>query len=231
MTIVDYALDGPVARITLDDGKANVMSLAMQTAIHRALDQAEADRAVVVLAGRDGMFSGGFDLAALAGGGHNARAMVIGGFELSHRILGFERPIVVACTGHAVAMGAFLLLSGDYRIGTKRPAKFTANEVAIGLTMPRSALEVLRQRLTPAAFVRAAMLAEIFTPANAVEAGFLDRVVEDHELLPAALETARRLAELDQAAYKATKLRARSHLLEALRAATVQDGYDLEQFL
>jgi enoyl-CoA hydratase len=227
MAMVHYELHGSVATIGLDDGKVNVMSLDMQAEIHAALDRAESDQAVVILTGRDRVLSAGFDLQVLTAGGPAAASMVIGGFELAARILAFPRPIVVACTGHAIAMGSFLLLSGDYRIGTTNPAKFTANEVAIGLTMPRAALEILRQRLTPAAFVRAAMLAEVFTPTNAVEAGFLDQVVPPSELASAAREVATRLASLDPVAYSATKLRARASLLIDLRAAIDTDTSEL----
>jgi enoyl-CoA hydratase len=231
MGAVRYELDGPTATITLDDGKVNVMSLDMQAEIHAALDRAESDQAVVVLTGRDGVLSAGFDLQMLAAGGSAAASMVIGGFELAARVLAFPRPVVIACSGHAVAMGSFLLLAGDYRIGTTNPAKFTANEVAIGLTMPRAALEVLRQRLTPAAFVRAAMLAEVFTPTNAIEAGFLDQVVPPLELVAVTREVATRLASLDPEAFAATKLRARSDLLIGLRAAIDADAAELARRL
>jgi enoyl-CoA hydratase len=219
MARVSYQLNDSIATITLDDGKVNVMSPDMQAELHAALDQAESDRAVVVLSGRDGMLSAGFDLKVLASGGQAAASMVIGGFELAARMLAFPRPIVIACTGHAIAMGSFLLLSGDYRIGTTSPAKYTANEVAIGLTMPRAAIEILRQRLTPAAFVRASTLSEVFTSANAVAAGFLDEIVAPDELISAAHDAASRFALLDPTAYAATKLRARSGLLDALRQA------------
>jgi enoyl-CoA hydratase len=231
MTRVSYALTGSIATVTMDDGKANVMSPAMQAELHGALDQAESDDAVIVLTGRDGMFSAGFDLNVLGGGGTEAASMVIGGFEIAARMLAFPRPIVIACTGHAIAMGSFLLLSGDHRIGTTNPAKFTANEVAIGLTMPRAALEILRQRLTPAAFVRAAMLSEVFTPANAVEAGFLDQVMPADELAGVAQEVATRLASLPPAAYAATKLRARARILADLRAAIDADATELNSLL
>jgi enoyl-CoA hydratase len=164
--LVDYRMADSVAAITMDDGKVNVMSLAMQQEIHAALDRAERDTAVVLLSGRDGVFSAGFDLPVLRAGGPDALAMVRGGFELAARVLGFPFPVVIACTGHAMAMGAFLLLSGDYRIGGAGEYKLTANEVAIGLTMPRAAIEILRQRLTPAAFNRATLLAEVFRPAD-----------------------------------------------------------------
>ena len=174
---VRYELHDTVATITMDDGKVNVMSPPMLQELNAALDRAAADRAVVLLSGRPGVFSAGFDLAAApggrpGGGRHAARRVRAGG-----ALLAFPMPVVIACTGHAVAMGVFLLLSGDYRVGAAGDYESTANEVAIGLTMPRAAVEILRQRLAPAHFNRAVMLAEPFSPANAVEAGILDRVV------------------------------------------------------
>jgi enoyl-CoA hydratase/carnithine racemase len=221
--LVGYELEDGIATVTMDDGKVNVMSVPMLADVNAALDQAEADRAVVVLAGRDGVFSAGFDLPVLRAGGSRAVSMVRAGFELAERLLAFPLPVVMACTGHAVAMGAFLLLSGDYRLGASGTYKLTANEVAIGLTMPRAAVEVLRQRLTPAHFNRAVTLAEPFSPANAVEAGFLDQVVEPDELHHAAHDIAVQLTKLDLDAHKASKLRARHHALEALRAGIETD--------
>jgi enoyl-CoA hydratase len=221
--LVGYELEESVATIVLDDGKANVMSLPMLTEIGAALDRAAADRAVVVLTGRDGIFSGGFDLKVLRAGGSEAIAMVRAGFELAERVLAFPMPVVIACPGHAVAMGAFLLLSGDYRIGVRGAYKFTANEVAIGLTMPFAAIEILRQRLAPAEFSRAVMLAETFSPEAAVEAGFLDRVVESSELQTAARATAVALSSLDMRAHAETKLRARAHTLDAIRVGIDAD--------
>ena len=148
--LVSYQLDDSVATITMDDGKVNVLSLSMLTELDVAFGRAAADRAVVVLTGREGVFSAGFDLPVLRAGGTEAADLLRAGFDLAARLLAFPTPIVVACSGHAVAMGAFLVLSGDYRIGARGPFKITANEVAIGITMPRAAVEICRQRLTPA---------------------------------------------------------------------------------
>jgi enoyl-CoA hydratase len=221
--IVDYRLEGSVATITMDDGKVNAMSLRMITEVNGALDRAVADRAVVVLAGRPGVFSAGFDLPTLRAGGYEAATMVRAGFELAERVLAFPTPVVVACTGHAVAMGVFLLLSGDYRLGADGPFKITANEVAIGLTMPRAAIEILRQRLAPAHFNRAVTIAEPFSPANAVEAGFVDRVVGTAELPDVAHAIAMQMAGLDMVAHGASKLRARGATLAAVRAGIDAD--------
>ena len=149
-TLVSYQLEDSIATIAMDDGKVNALSLQMLTELNAALDRASADRAVVVLTGRDGIFSAGFDLTVLRAGGSDASAMLRAGFALAKRMLSFPTPVLIACTGHAVAMGVFLLLSGDYRVGAGGPYKITANEVAIGLTMPRAAVEICRQRLTPA---------------------------------------------------------------------------------
>lgn len=222
-TLVTYRLEDSIATITMDDGKVNVISLGMLTELNAALDRAAADRAVVVLSGREGVFSAGFDLSVLRAGGSESIAMVRGGFELAERVLSFPMPVAIACTGHAVAMGVFLLLSGDYRVGAAGSYKLTANEVAIGLTMPRAAIEILRQRLAPAPFNRAAMLAEPFSPDNAVEAGFLDRVVEPAELQGVARMTAVALSTLDMHAHAASKLRARQCTLSAIREAIEAD--------
>ena len=216
--LVSYELQDSVATITMDDGKVNALTLQMFAELNAALDRAAEDRAVVVLAGREGRFSAGFDLSALRAGGDDALAMLRGGFELSVRLLSFPTPVVIACTGHAIAMGVFLVLSGDYRVGAAGPFKITANEVAIGMTLPYTAVEICRHRLTPAHFDRAIILAEVFSPDDAVAAGFLDRVVPAGDVVQAALAAAGDLAKLDMAAHAATKLRARHDALEAIRA-------------
>jgi len=223
MPLVNYHLDDVVATITMDDGKVNALSPAMQAGLNKALDQAEADGAVVVLSGRDGVFSAGFDLGVMRGGGDEAVSMVRGGFDLAHRLLSFPTPVVVACTGHAIAMGVFVLLSGDYRVGADGPYKLVANEVAIGMTLPRAAIEILRQRVAPAHFNRAAILAEIYTPSDGVEAGFLDRVVEPSQVLAVSREMALAFSKLDIAAHAATKRRLREQTLAVISGEFAAD--------
>jgi len=222
-TRVTYRCDNGVATITMDDGKVNALSPAMFAELNAAFDRAAADGAAVVLSGRDGVFSGGFDLGVLKGGGLDALAMLRAGFELAERLLSFPAPVVVACPGHAIAMGFFLLLSGDYRIGAAGPFRLVANEVAIGLTMPHAAVEICRQRLAPAAFNRAIILAEPFSPEDGISAGILDRTVDAADLLATAQAVAAQLAQLNRPAHAASKLRARGQTLTALRAAIEAD--------
>jgi enoyl-CoA hydratase len=219
-----YELKDSVATITMDDGKVNAMSIPMLSALNAALDRAIADRAVVVLTGRPGLFSAGFDLKTLAAGGPDAQKMVTTGFALAYRMLSFPTPVVVACTGHAIAMGVFLVLAADYRIGIDGPFKIGANEVAIGLTMPHFGIEICRQRLAPAHFNRAVIFSEMYSPAEAVPAGFLDRVVPAADLLNEAQKFAAAASKLNMTAHSTSKRRLRDQTLKAIRAAIDSDG-------
>lgn len=221
--IVNYEKKDAIAAITMDDGKVNVMSVEMLSALNNALDRAAADGSVVLLTGRPGVFSAGFDLSILTAGGPNAHKMVKMGFELAERILSFPTPVVVACTGHAIAMGVFLVLAADYRLGADGPYKIGANEVAIGITMPHFAIEICRQRLTPAHFNRAVTFSEMFNPTDAVSAGFLDRVVPPSDLQSEAQKVAAALTKLNMSIHAAAKLRAREQALRAIRAAIEAD--------
>ncbi len=216
---VTYQLDGPIATITMDDGKVNALSISMLREVHSAFDQAERDGAVVIFTGREKFFSAGFDLNVFSAGLEPTLEMLTLGATLAERMLGFARPVVVACNGHAVAAGSFLTLAADLRIGCEGPFKLGLNEVAIGLTVPWFAIELARQRLTPAHFDRAVVSATMYGPDEAVQAGLLDRVVPTAQLADAAREAAAGLAELNVQAHTATKLRARAGALAAVRSA------------
>lgn len=224
--IHDELVDG-VTTITMDDGKANALSPTMQEAINECLDRADAAEAAVVLAGRDGRFCGGFDLQVMSDGGEATVGMVIGGFELALRMLERPQPTVIACTGHAMAMGAFLLLSSDHRIGAAGPYKIAANEVAIGMTLPHTAIELMRLRLTPAALQQSAVLATTFDPESAVVAGYLDRVDQADNVVAAAREAAAGFLALDARAHRSTKRLVREPAAAAIRGAIDRDRNEL----
>ncbi len=216
--IVRYEFVDGVATLHLDDGKANVMSTTMLGAINTALDQAEADAAIVVLAGRTRFFSAGFDLGVIAKRNDETITMLRGGFELAIRLLSFPSPVVAACTGHGLAMGSFLLCSMDYRVGANGPFKIGANEVAIGMTMPISAQAIVDLRLASNYITRAIALAEIFDPTTACEAGFLDEVVDPEHVIARAQEIARSFIALDRKAHLATKMKMRRDTIAVMRA-------------
>ena len=221
--LVSYHLEDGIATLTLSNGKVNAISPDVIDAFNAALDQAEQDRAVVIITSQAGILSGGYDLKVMTAGPEQAVALVTKGSTLARRLLAHPFPIVVACSGHAVAKGAFLLLSVDYRVGVEGPFSIGLNEVQIGMTMHHAGIELARNRLRRSAFHRSVINGEMFSPLNAVDAGFLDKVVKPEELQAAALEAARQLKKINMKAHKNTKLKVRKALLETLDNAILLD--------
>ena len=221
---VTYARSGAVGKIVMDDGKLNVMSPGMLAALHRAFDAAEQDGTAVILTARGKAFSAGFDLKAFSHGSpQEVYAMLKQGAELALRLLSFPAPVVAACNGHALPMGAFLLMASDLRIAADGPYGIGMNEVAIALTVPRFAIELARSRLTPPYFNRAITTGQMFSPAEAVVAGFVDRTVPAAELEAAAQQAAEALAKIDRPGHVASKLHAREPTIAAMRATIDRD--------
>jgi enoyl-CoA hydratase len=221
--LISYQLDDGIATLTLSNGKVNAISPDVIAAFNAALDQAEKDRAVVIITGQPGILSGGYDLKVMTSGPQAAVSLVTAGSTLARRLLAHPFPVIVACPGHAVAKGAFILLSADYRIGVEGPFSIGLNEVQIGMTMHHAGIELARDRLRRSAFHRSVINGEMFDPASAVDAGFLDKLVKPEELQEAALAAARQLKKINMTAHKNTKLKVRKALLETLDNAIIQD--------
>ena len=222
--LATYSFEEGISTITLDDGKANVMSVQMLEEINVALDDAERQGGAVILTGREKMFSGGFDLSVFkAGDQKQTYTMLSNGARLAERLLSFPLPIITACSGHAVAMGIFLLVATDYRIGVQGGSKFAANEVAIGMTVPHFAIRVLRQRLTPQQLNKAVNFAYYFSTEEALQAGIIDELVQPSELVGIARQRAQDALKLDAAAHASSKLRMRETLLEEISSDIERD--------
>ena len=221
--LIAYHLEDGIATLTLSNGKVNAISPQVIADFNAALDRAEQDRAVVIITGQPGILSGGYDLKVMTAGPEQAVNLVTQGSTLARRLLAHPFPVVVACPGHAVAKGAFLLLSVDYRIGVDGPFSIGLNEVQIGMTMHHAGIELARDRLRKSAFHRSVINGEMFNPQHAVDAGFLDKVVQPEELHAAALEAARQLKKINMKAHKNTKLKVRKALLDTLDNAIELD--------
>ena len=179
---VSVSIHGSVARIDLDDGKANAVSFAVIDGLNAAFDQAEKQAGAALLLGRPGRFSAGFDLATMKEGPEPMRRLVSQGAELLMRMAEAPIPIVAGCTGHALAMGALLLLASDRRVGVEGDFKLGLNEVAIGMTLPDFAVQFAKERISKRHLQRVAVHAIPSTPQEAVDAGILDRIVAPAEL-------------------------------------------------
>jgi len=215
---VKYEVRDRVASIEIDDGKANAMNSALIAEVSRSLDRAEAEANAIVLSGRPGRFCAGFDLAEL-GDAKTAGALVQAGARLLAKIYAYPRPVTIACTGHALGLGALFLLAGDYRLGVAGDYKIALNEVAIGLTMPKFGVIFAEDRVSLRHRTRALLLAETYSPAGAIDAGFLDRLSPAADLQSDAFADALNFSRLDANAHARTKASTRGDTAERILAS------------
>ena len=224
---VSYSFDDGIATINIDDGKRNALAPDVLNGIYEAFEKAEADKAIIILTGREDVFSAGFDLKVMKRGGSAAIGMLKSGYRLPSRVLNYPYPVIAACNGHSLAMGVFLMLSADYIIGSQGDYKIAANEVAIGMTMPRVAAAVLENRLTPAAYQTAVTVAKFFNPETAMAAGFFDELATPESLQVVACERAEQFKALDERAHTQSKRRIRLKLTRKLRRSVPLDLIDV----
>jgi enoyl-CoA hydratase len=225
--LVAYEVRDRVAYVTLDNGKANVLSpevlAGIDASVSRAEDAGDREVGALVITGRPGMLTGGFDLNVIRSGPEAAGRLVTDGGALFSRLFGSEVPVIVACPGHAIAAGALMLLGADYRVGARGEFRIGLVETQIGMVLPRWAVELARERLTPRHFQQATVGARMYDPDGAEEAGFLDAVVEPDDLLDAATTEAKRWAEFPRAAYRGQVLANRGDRLARLSDAVATD--------
>jgi len=208
-----------IAIITMDDGKANAINPPMLEALHACLDRAEKEAKAVIITGREGRFSGGFDLKLMMSlPGEEVKALVDGGGKLALRLYTFPMPVIAACNGHGVAMGCFILLSCDVRVGTAGAFKIGANETAINMVLPIFASELVKDRVADDYKTRSMIFAELFDPETAVKAGYLDRVVDADQLMATATGYADGLKQLTGSSLTGNKLLLREKTIAAMKA-------------
>jgi len=213
-------IENEIAILTMDDGKANAINPTMLDALHACLDEAEKNAKVLILTGREGRFSGGFDLRLFASQpAEEVKALVDNGGKLAHRLFSFPMPVIAACNGHGVAMGSFMLLSSDVRIGTAGEFKIGANETQIHMVIPVWAMELIHARVASNYLTRSAIFGELFSPEEAIKAGYLDQVVPADALQGAALAVAEQLKGISGSSLTGNKRLLREDTLAAMLAS------------
>jgi enoyl-CoA hydratase len=225
--LVEYVVRDRIAHVTIRNGKANALSpdviAALDAALTRAEEAPEDEVGALLVTATPGMFSGGFDLKVMRSAPEAAGRLVTDGGALFSRMFGAGVPVIAACTGHAVAAGALLLLGADYRVGAIGDFQIGLIETKLGMVLPRWAVELSRERLTPRHFQQATVGARMYDPVGAVDAGFLDATAPADALLDAAVAEARRWAELPRAAYRGQVLMNRGDRLGRLAEAIAED--------
>ena len=213
---ITLKIDDGVALITLDDGKANALGAQMWADLNAALDEAEKADAIVILTGREGVMSGGFDLKEMGSGPQDALVLTSKGSKFARRLMAFPRPVIMAATGHTIAMGAFLSLACDYSMIKAGDFKVGLNETLIGMTMHNFGIEMGRYHLPKSYFNRCVINGEIFSPKGAMHAGFFDRVVPEDQWAMAIPMAGQMFKQVNAEAFKNTKLRSRKAIFEIM---------------
>lgn len=227
MELVQYEVRDRVAHVTIVNGKANALSpdvlSGLGDALTRAEDAGEAEVGALLISGAPGMLSGGFDLQIMRSGPEAAGKLVTDGGELFARMYGSQIPVVIACTGHAIAAGALLMLGADARIGARGPFRIGLIETQLGMVLPRWAVELAQERLSTRHLQDATIGAKIYDPDGAVDAGFLDSVVPPEALSEAAAAEAQRWAAFPRDAYRGQVRMLRAERLGRLAEAIAAD--------
>ena len=211
---------GNVRCLTLDSGKMNLLGIESVRQLRSEIDRAGADGSTeaLVLFAKGRVFSAGLDMNEVGKGGRQAQELLLEMGELLVSIYSSRVRLVTACAGHAVAAGAMLLLVADRRIGAEGSYLIGFSEIAQGISLPELPIVLARDRLDPRRLQDSTLLGRTWTPSEALEVGFLDRVVSEQELRTAARLEAETLATLDGPAYEETIAAVRGESLAKMRA-------------
>ena len=216
---VSLEFEDDVAIIAIDDGNKNVINHGVLGELEDAWKKAEADAKAVVLTGRAGSFCAGYDVSVMTGGdAEAARELGRRGGLLALELFGAMKPLVAVSSGHAFTIGAVWLACCDVRIGERGSYRYGMTEVALNVPFSPWPLEPLKERIDRRHLVPALLHSRIYDPAGALEAGFIDQLVDAGTGMDAAMSTARELAGLPGRAYGLSKRELRREALQIMAA-------------
>lgn len=209
-------LEDGIVKISLDNGKANPLSLALANEMIAALDKAQEDGKGVLLCGNPGIFSAGFDLKVIAEGMDKAHTMLQAGFLMTEKLYKHPQPVVIACEGHAVGMGVFMLLAADYRVGAKGEFAIRLPETAIGMHFTEILKIIAKTHIAPHHHNRAIVQSRPYSPDAAAEIGMLDETAAPENVMDVAMERLKELCALPADKYAENKLHMRAGEIKAI---------------
>jgi enoyl-CoA hydratase len=204
---ISLRIERGVAVIELDDGKVNAMQRRFLEELGEVLDRALVEKArAVVITGRPGCFSAGLDLKNLPTLDKQELRAVLALFgETMLRVFLFERPVVAAISGHAIAGGCVLAMAADRRLIAQGPFRVGLNEVPLAIELPAFVVELARNTLPTQKLELALFTGALSEGADVERDGWVEAIVPADELLPRAIELAHRLGGLPNKAYTRAK--------------------------
>jgi len=218
--IATLSKENDISIIKLDDGKANAFSYDMLSQVNELLKKVPRDSGALVITGREGLFSGGFDLKTLATGDmEKITKMVQLGYRLLLELFSFDRPIVAAVSGHSIALGLFVTCSADYRIAIDGKYVCQANEVRNNMDIPTQIMEIIRARVNKKYFYSAVYHSDAYSVQDSIEVGYIDEVVSEDQFMKRVMEKAKELATLPHPFYANTKKTAQDDVRQKIADA------------
>ena len=219
-SIATLSKENDISIIKLDDGKANAFSYDMLSQVNDLLKKVPRDSGALVITGREGLFSGGFDLKTLATGDmEKITKMVQLGYRLLLELFSFDRPIVAAVSGHSIALGLFVTCSADYRIAIDGKYVCQANEVRNNMDIPTQIMEIIRARVNKKYFYSAVYHSDAYSVQDSIEVGYIDEVVSEDQFMKRVMEKAKELATLPHPFYANTKKTAQDDVRQKIADA------------
>ena len=219
-SIATLSQENDISIIKLDDGKANAFSYEMLSQVNELLIKVSRDSGALVITGREGLFSGGFDLKTLATGDmEKITKMVQLGYRLLLELFSFDRPIIAAVSGHSIALGLFVTCSADYRIAIDGKYVCQANEVRNNMDIPLQIMEILKARVNKKYFYPAVYHSDVYSVQESVEVGYIDEVVSEDQFMKRVMEKAKELATLPHPFYANTKKTAQDDIRQKIADA------------
>ena len=219
-SIATLSKENDISIIKLDDGKANAFSYDMLSQVNDLLKKVPRDSGALVITGREGLFSGGFDLKTLATGDmEKITKMVQLGYRLLLELFSFDRPIIAAVSGHSIALGLFVTCSADYRIAIDGKYVCQANEVRNNMDIPTQIMEIIRARVNKKYFYSAVYHSDAYSVQDSIEVGYIDEVVSEDQFMKRVMEKAKELATLPHPFYANTKKTAQDDVRQKIADA------------
>ena len=200
--MIDLKREDEVFIITLNDGE-NRWNTTFVREFAGALDEVEASvgpAAVLTTSSDPKFFSNGLDLEWRASeGDHRGGDREVFGDEfmkLMGRIITLPVPTIAAINGHTFGAGLMCALCHDVRIMREDRGFACANEVEIGMVIPKPELALFRHKLSMNTFYETVQLARRWTGPDALAAGLVQEVATMENLLDVASQRAAELARL-----------------------------------
>jgi len=218
--MIDLSYRGEIAILTLAHGKPNAFDVELADALVARLEECrDWSTNAVVVTGAGSIFSAGVDLRRVVeGGAEYLQAFLPAVGRAFEALFSFEKPVVAAVNGHAIAGGCIIACAADRRLMARGVGRIGVPELIVGVPFPTVAIEIMRFAVPPESLQSLLYEGATFTPEDALGHGLVDAVVDADALLDEAVAAAEMLASRPPAAFAMTKQQLREPALNRIRA-------------